>query len=88
MVAAVSGACAIGHGGEVLAVDHDLAAVERVEPGKAVEEGGLAGTGGPDYGHHLAALDLEVDAAQGLDLVGAAIDLAQAPGLDDRAVCR
>src|SRR5207253_9898718 len=73
VVAAVSGAGAVGHGGEVLAVDHDLPAVERVEAGKAVEEGGLAGAGWADDGHHLAALDLEVDAAQGFDLVVAPV---------------
>src|SRR5207245_1534436 len=55
VVAAVSGAGAVGHGGEVLAVDHDLAAVERVEAGKAVEEGGLAGAGWADDGHHPSA---------------------------------
>src|ERR1700680_3674030 len=86
VLAPVRGASSVGHLGEVLAIDHDLPAIEAIEAGETVEQGGLAGAGRPDDGDHLATFDLKIDAAQGLDLVRAPVDLPEAARLDDVVV--
>ena len=50
-----------------LAVEHDLAAVRRVDAGDALDQGRLAGAVVADEGHHLAGPDLEVDLRERLD---------------------
>ena len=51
---AVVGALAVGHLGERRPLDHDLAAVDRVEAGEAVEQRGLAAPARPHDRDHLA----------------------------------
>jgi hypothetical protein len=59
----------------------------RVETAQDVEERGLAAGGGPEQHDQLAAIELEVDAAEGVDLALAhAIDLRQAVRAEDDAV--
>src|SRR5215471_394561 len=69
---------------EVAAGDPDGAFVDGVEAAEAVEQGGLAAAARSHHGHHLAALDLEVDSFQRFDLVAArVVDLPDACGVDD-----
>ncbi len=75
---AVLGALAVGELGQVLAFEPDRAGVDGVEAGEGVEQRRLAAAGGAHDGDHLAALDGEVDAAQGVDPIGAGV-----VGLDD-----
>ncbi len=51
-------------GGEVLAVEPDVALVGGLEEVDATQQGGLAGARRADDGDDLARHDLEVDAAQ------------------------
>jgi hypothetical protein len=46
------------------AVQQDVAAVDRLEPVGAAEQGRLAGARGSDQAHHLASLDLHRHAAE------------------------
>ena len=50
-----------------LAVDADLAAGDRLQPGDGVEQRRLAAAGRADQHEEAALLDLEVDALQDLD---------------------
>ena len=52
---AVVGALAVGHGRQGDAFDHDVAAVDGVEAGEAVQQRGLAAAARPHDGDHLAA---------------------------------
>ena len=49
-----------------LAFEVDLALVERVDPGDALDQRGLAGAVVPDEGHDLSGRDLEVDLVERL----------------------
>ena len=71
----------VGHGEQVLAGDQHPAAVDVVQPGQAVQQGGLARAGWAHHRHHLALTDGEVEVDQGLhlDLPGA-VDLADPLG--------
>ena len=82
---AVVGAPAVGHRGQGDALDLDLAGVDRVETGEAVEQRGLAAAARPHHGDHLAAGQRQVDAAQRLDAHAAGVvGLAHGAGRDDR----
>ena len=61
----------------------DLALVERVDAGDALDQRRLAGAVVADQGHHLAAADLEVDPVERLD---GAERLRDAPALEERCV--
>ncbi len=50
------------------AVDDDRPLVVLLQPVDAAQQRGLAGARGPDDDHHLALLDVEADAAQGVDV--------------------
>ena len=69
------------------AVDRDLAGGRLVEPGEDVHEGRLAGARGAHDAGELAALDVEVDAAEGVDRrVALAVGAGDASRRDDGAV--
>ena len=59
------------------ALEQDLAVVDRVDAGDALDQGRLARAVVPDEGHHLAGGDVEVDLVQGLDRAEALRDPAQ-----------
>ena len=61
-------AVARAHAVDGLAVDRDRAAVGVLQPGDGAQEGGLAAARGADEDAELAFGDVEVDAAQGVDL--------------------
>ena len=61
------GALRIGHFGEVLAREQHPTVVRDQHPRQAVQEGGLAGTGGPHDGDGLPGGDGEGDSGQCLD---------------------
>ena len=83
---AVVGALAVGHLGERRPVDHDLAAVDGVEAGEAVEQRGLAAPARPHDRRHLSALERQVDPAQRLDAHRPrVVRLHDRPCVDDRA---
>ena len=65
----------VGHGRHVAPVHPDLAGIEAVESGKAVQESCLPGAGGTDHSDHLATSHVEVNAAQGFDFSAALVDL-------------
>ena len=56
------------HAADRLAVEGDRAAVDVLEPGDGAQQGGLAAARGADEDAELAFGDVEVDAAQGVDL--------------------
>ena len=66
-----------------LAVEEDLALVDRVDAGDALDQRRLAGAVVADEGHDLAGRDVEVDLVEGLDGAEALRDSAQ---LEDRLV--
>jgi hypothetical protein len=47
--------------------DQHLAGGRRFQPGDALQQRALAGAVGPDQRHHLAGLDVQADALDGLD---------------------
>ena len=51
---------------DLTAVEEDLALVEGVDAGDALDEGRLAGAVVADEGHHLTGTDLEVDLVERL----------------------
>ena len=59
-----------------LAVDHQVAAGDRLEPGDHAQQGGLAAARRADEHGELARLDGEVDAVDDLDLAVALDDVA------------
>src|SRR5262245_65147625 len=65
-----------GHPSHRLAVDGDLARIERLQEVDAREERALAGSARPDHGDHLAAMHRQIDALEDL---GAAVALVQVP---------
>src|SRR5262245_37552184 len=65
-----------GHPSHWLAVDGDLARIERLQEVDAREERALAGSARPDHGDHLAAMHRQIDALEDL---GAAVALVQVP---------
>src|SRR5262249_19440531 len=69
--------------GRVLAQHVDGAVVAAAEPFQDLHRGGLARAVGPEQGEHLAAVDLEIDAADGRDVP---VALAQVPDHDSGAV--
>src|SRR5262249_41277920 len=73
------------HGGPV---PEDLPRGGRGQAGQDAEEGGLAGAGGPEHGHHLVRLDGEVGGGDHLDAVSVRTleELLDRAGLDDGAV--
>ncbi len=50
-----------GQGGDVPAAEEDPPGGGPDEPGDGTQRGGLAGSGGPEEGHHLAGFDGEVE---------------------------
>ena len=80
----VVGALLVGHGGERRPLDEDVAGVDGVEAGEAVEERRLAAAARAHDRDHLAAGDREADAVEGvhLDLAGV-VDLVDVPRLDE-----
>jgi hypothetical protein len=58
----------------VVAEDGDLAAGRLREPGRAVDQRGLAGAVGPEQAEELTRLDVERDALERLDAGGVALD--------------
>jgi hypothetical protein len=58
-----------------LPVKHDGAALEVVQAGQAVEQGGLAGPVGADQADDLTRVDLEGNAVQGDDTAEAHADI-------------
>src|SRR5262249_10985555 len=86
---AVVRALAIRHLGQRGSVDEDLAVVDRVEAGEAVEKGGLPAAARPHDGDHLAWLEDEVDTPERVDTDDTrVIGLAKGARLDDRNVHR
>jgi hypothetical protein len=81
----VGRALGVGHREQVLAGDQHPAAVDVVQAGQAVQQGGLARSGWPHDRHHLALVDGEVQVDQGLhlDLPGA-VHLADLLGDEQR----
>src|SRR4249920_2759292 len=69
--------------GGVLAHHVDGAVVAAAEPLQDLHRGGLARAIGPEQGEYLAAVDLEIDAADRRDVP---VTLAQVPDLDGGAV--
>ena len=63
---------------DLLAVDPDRAAIVGLEEVDAAQERGLAAAGRADDRHHLAALDVEVDAAQHRRRAEGFLDVRQA----------
>ena len=53
-----------------LAVQHQLACVGGLQKVQAAQQGGLAGAGGAEDGHHIALFHGQVHAAQHLQLAG------------------
>src|SRR5512138_597823 len=78
----------VRHRPERDAFDDDVAAVDLVESGEAVEQRGLPATARPHHGDHLPARNGEVDASQHLHLhLPGIVGLANAAGLDDGVTC-
>ena len=76
----------VGEAGEVLAADPHGAGRRDVEARQQVHEGGLAGARRPHHGEELAARDVDVDAAQGVDgRVAVAVAAAEPGAADGRA---
>ena len=69
-------------GQQGLAVEDDLALVDRVDPGDALDQRRLPGAVVADERHHLAGGDVEVDLVERLNRAEALGDSAQ---LEDRA---
>ena len=68
-----------------LAVEHDVAAVRRVDAGDALDQGRLAGAVVSDEGHHLSGPDLELDFRERLHRAEALRDPVK---LEQRCGCR
>ena len=62
------GPLGIAHGEEIAALDQYVAPVDVIEAGEAVEKSGLARSGRPHHGDHLAPLDTQVHVVEGEDL--------------------
>jgi hypothetical protein len=69
--------------GDRVALEEDLALVDRVDAGDALDQRRLAGAVVADERHHLAGGDVEVDLVERLDGAEA---LRDPPELQDRAV--
>jgi hypothetical protein len=80
VVAAEARQLAVAGLGQVLAVVPDVAVRGHVETAQDVQERGLAAAGRAEQHHELAGIQIEIDAAQGVDL-----DLAHAIHLGDAA---
>ena len=79
-----AGAFAVGERGQVVAVEHDAAAVGVGESAQKIEKSGFAAARGADDADEFALLHAEGDAAQGLDLNFAyVVGLAQVFGFDE-----
>ena len=69
-------------GGDVLAIEKILAAAGAVQQAEQVEQGGLAGAGGPHDGNIFTRVDVEADIVEGVDGLFAdlkiAVDVLQA----------
>jgi hypothetical protein len=65
---------ALGKGGDLDAVEDDLAAAGSVEGGGDTQQGALAATGWADEGHHFGAIEGKGDATQDRDVVPAQRD--------------
>jgi hypothetical protein len=76
----VAGSRGVRHREQVVTVHSDGAGVDVIQARQAVEQGGLAVAGGAHDHHELARPDVEIDAAQGGNLMGAG-----AVGLDHAA---
>src|SRR5699024_5290948 len=63
--------------GQPLPVDGDLAVGDRLETVQAAAQGGLPGAGGADQRHHLAAVDVQVDVLQRLEVAEELVDAAR-----------
>ena len=62
--------------GQPLPVDGDLPGGDRLEPVQAAAQGRLPGAGGADQRHDLAAVDVEIDALQRLEVAEELVDAA------------
>ena len=69
--------------GDRLPVEEHLAAGRNDEAAQRLDQGGLAGAIGPEHGHHLAVVDVEVDAEEHPDVVVAGLE---PPGHEQLAV--
>jgi hypothetical protein len=77
----VSGALTVGHGEQVASVDFDPAVIDVVQPGQAVEQGGLPGSGRAHDPDQFPGGDGQIQVAQRLDLdAAAAVDRANLSG--------
>ena len=65
------GQAALGDGGEVFAVQKDLAGGGPVQRCQDVQQGGFAGAGFTHHRHKFPGLQVEGDIGEGLDLVAA-----------------
>jgi hypothetical protein len=81
----VGGALGVGHGEQVLALDQDPAAVDVVQPGQAIQQGGLARPGWTHHRDQLPPVHGQVEPDQGLhlDLAGP-VDLPHLLGHQQR----
>ncbi len=61
--------------GDILAMEHDAAAVRRFQPGDDAQQAGLAAAGRAEQGDQFAALDVQVDRLQRLELAEALVDV-------------
>ena len=83
---AVVGALAVGHLRQGRPLDQDLALVDGVEPGEAVEQRRLAAAARAHDRHHLAACKRQVDTTEGRDLHHpGVVGLHDRARVDDRA---
>ena len=77
-LAAQAGEATLVHGGDHVAVEHDLPGGDRVQAGQAVHERGLAGAGRPHDGGEAGAGDVDVDGVERCDGArSAAVDLGE-----------
>jgi hypothetical protein len=62
--------------GGVDVAEQNLPAVRRLQPGDGAQQGGFAGTGGPEQRQQFAGSDVEIDAAQRVELTVVLLDIA------------
>ncbi len=85
MPRAVVGALAVGHLRQGRPLDQDLALVDRVEPGEAVEQRRLPTAARAHDRHHLPAGERQVDTTERSDPHrSGVVGLHDRPGVDDR----
>ena len=72
------------HAGDVLAADHDAAALDVFEAGERAQRGGLAAAGAAEQHDHFAGLDVQVEVVERVN-GGAGVDLDDVAHLDGAA---